>query len=241
MDATLADPRGFEEWAQPAILAGVPVLFEWLPLPEWIDNPVIDSDLVVFYLSDDRTTVRARVQRQLFETVHEIHAYAAPIILDRVVATGGRYQLLVSDAAGDPLEGMLLSDPYIGEIALNPHDEESLAASPPVIEDVLVEQTTWLATGEEELVASPPVIEDVRVENPVYPYAGEEELVASPPVVEDVEVVSNVFGAEDEEELVASPPVVEDVIAVTVVIMAESEEELRAEPPVIENIRVQTV
>lgn len=73
---------------------------------------VPDSDVLLFYLSADRTRVLCRVQRDVYAVEHEIWDYGQPVILDRVIATPLRYQVLVSDATGTPLTEMLLSALY---------------------------------------------------------------------------------------------------------------------------------
>lgn len=70
------------------------------------------SDVLLFYLSPDRTRVLCRVQRDVYAVEHEIWDYGQPVILDRVIATPLRYQVLVSDATGTSLPEMLLSDLY---------------------------------------------------------------------------------------------------------------------------------
>lgn len=70
------------------------------------------SDVLLFYLSTDRERVLARVQRELFTDVHEVWDYGEPVILDRVIPTAFRYQVLVSDTTGEPLNEMLLSAYY---------------------------------------------------------------------------------------------------------------------------------
>lgn len=73
---------------------------------------VPDSDVLLFYLSSDREKVMCRVQRDVYGTEYEIWDYGQPVILDRVIATPLRYQILVSDQAGTPLPEMLLSAFY---------------------------------------------------------------------------------------------------------------------------------
>lgn len=68
---------------------------------------VPDSDVLLFYLSPDRERVLARIQRDDYGTEYELHDYGAPVILDRVTALAYQYQLLVSDAAGSVLPGLL--------------------------------------------------------------------------------------------------------------------------------------
>ena len=63
-----------------------------------------DSDVVLFYLSPDRTRVMYRLQRETFGVAHELYAHTAPLVLDRAQALLYRYQLLVSDASGVPLQ-----------------------------------------------------------------------------------------------------------------------------------------
>lgn len=70
------------------------------------------SDVLLFYLSPDRTRVLCRVQRDVYAIEHLIWDYGLPVILDRVIAAPIRYQLLVSDATGVPLPEALVSDPY---------------------------------------------------------------------------------------------------------------------------------
>lgn len=70
------------------------------------------SDVLLFYLSPDRTRVLCRVQRDLYAVEHEIWDCETPVILDRVIATPLRYQVLVSDVTGTPLPEMLLSALY---------------------------------------------------------------------------------------------------------------------------------
>lgn len=70
------------------------------------------SDLLLFHLSADRTQVIARVQSEIWATPHTLHNYGVPVILDRVVPLPFRYQLLLSDATGEPQALQLLSDFY---------------------------------------------------------------------------------------------------------------------------------
>jgi hypothetical protein len=62
------------------------------------------SDVVLFYLTTDRERVECRVQRDNFADARPLYDYAQPVVLDRVVRLGWKYQVLVSDAAGDPRE-----------------------------------------------------------------------------------------------------------------------------------------
>lgn len=78
----------------------------------WWSGDIPSSDVLVFYLSPDRTRVCCRVQRDLYAVEHELWTFAAPVILDRVVAAPIRYQVLLSDASGVPLQEVLVSDPY---------------------------------------------------------------------------------------------------------------------------------
>ena len=81
---------------------------------------VPNSDVLLFYLSTDRTRVMCRVQRDLYSIEYELHAYDHPVVLDRVTRLPLRFQALASDAVGEPLGSQpaaeyrdgLLSDPY---------------------------------------------------------------------------------------------------------------------------------
>lgn len=70
------------------------------------------SDVLLFYLSTDRLRVMCRVQREAYAAEHELHAYEAPVILDRAVRLVWRYQVLLADAAGEPLDHALVSSQY---------------------------------------------------------------------------------------------------------------------------------
>ena len=144
LDAVLADPRGYpnaidDGWSlREAYYAGIPVLFEWLagdPVV-WLESAIPDSDIVLFYLDASRLHLMARVQRQLYATPILIHTFEQPVILDRVVALAGKYQLLLSDEAGDPLPEMLISDPYLGDFIINPEAADTLAAAASPIDAV---------------------------------------------------------------------------------------------------------
>ncbi len=67
------------------------------------DIPV--SDVLLFYLdAATRSKLMCRVQRDLYAVEYELHDYGQPVVLDRVVRLPLRYQVLASDAQGDPLE-----------------------------------------------------------------------------------------------------------------------------------------
>lgn len=77
----------------------------------WVGR-IPDSDVLLFYLSPDRQTVLCRVQRETYANEHELHQYDAPVILDRVAPLAYRYQLLLADASGEPLDHALVSSLY---------------------------------------------------------------------------------------------------------------------------------
>lgn len=70
------------------------------------------SDVLLFYLSTDRTKVMCRVQRDIYAVEYEVWDYGAPVILDRVLALPYRYQVLAADATGVPLPDVLVSAWY---------------------------------------------------------------------------------------------------------------------------------
>ena len=69
-----------------------------------ITKSLAESDVVLFYLSPDRTKVRYRLQRDTFGVENDLYTFSAPVVLDRALALLYRYELLVSDFAGKPLE-----------------------------------------------------------------------------------------------------------------------------------------
>lgn len=236
MDATLADPAGFPEEVRAAAQAGLRVLFEWLPDGSWRESAVPDSDVVLFYLTTDRKGVRARVQRQLFQTIHELHDYAAPVILDRVSPLPGAYQLLVSDATGAPLEHALVSDPYIGDFQLAPAAEDELAAG--VVPEDLVAQSELFNAEVADALAAGVAPEDVAVVGDMLQVFDGGHLSAGV-APEDVVVVGSIYPIDVEDELTAAVAP-EGLEAVTTTVLYSQEDELSAAVAP-EDIRVQEV
>jgi len=236
MDATLADPAGFPEDVRAAAQAGVRVLFEWLPDGSWRESGVPDSDVVLFYLTADRTGVRARVQRQLYATVHELHDYAAPVVLDRAMPLPGAYQLLVSDATGAPLEHALVSDPYVGDFLLAPAAEDELAAG--VVPEDLVAQSEVLNTEVADALAAGVTPEDVAVVGDTLQVLDGDHLSAGV-APEDVAVVGSTYPTDVEDELTAAVAL-ETVQEVTQDIPAHEEDSLDA-GVALEAVRIQIV
>jgi len=76
------------------------------------------SDVVLFYLSEDRLTLNYRIQSENFATEHAHHTFADAVVLDVQDIGGYRFQLRYSDSAGavigTPGDGFtaLLSDVY---------------------------------------------------------------------------------------------------------------------------------
>lgn len=135
IDAAVTDPAGWPtgDWSvREAHAAGMGVIFRWAPDSSWRTNAITDSDVLLFYLTPDRLEVRARVQRELYATANLVHAYAAPVILDRAQAALGRWQLRVADADGEPLAQPIVSDAYLEDfiIAPNAADELDVGAAP---------------------------------------------------------------------------------------------------------------
>lgn len=174
MDATLTDPAGAPADLRASLDAGaIRLLHEWLPSGQWLETAVPDSDIIIFYLSPDRLRVEARVQRQLYATVHVLHTFSAPVILDRVQSLFGRYQLLVSDLNGVPLPQMLVSSEYIrGLMAL-------ITPSHPIAAAVSVEDIAH-RSEEVNVLLTHPVTGAVLVENIVYQSADVIVLLTHP-------------------------------------------------------------
>lgn len=61
-----------------------------------------DSDVLLFHLSPDRTSLAMRVQRELYATTHTIQTFDQPVVLDQAVALPYQVELLGSflDALG---------------------------------------------------------------------------------------------------------------------------------------------
>jgi hypothetical protein len=62
-----------------------------------------DSDVLLFHLSPDRTTLVMRAQRELYATPHVVQTFPKPVVLDQAVALPYQIELLGSllDALGE--------------------------------------------------------------------------------------------------------------------------------------------
>lgn len=162
MDATVSDPAGLPPgWREQHQAGSFRTVHEWLPSNQWLETVVPDSDIIIFYLSPDRLRVEARVQRQLYATVHVLHTFSAPVMLDRVQSLWGRYQLLVSDINGVPLPQMLVSGEYIRDIMA------LITPSHPITATVVPEHIVY-DQQEFAVALTHPVTGTVVVENIVY-------------------------------------------------------------------------
>ena len=190
MDATLTDPRGFDEPYGFLRSRGVEVTFRWIPDGNFYGTSIPDSDIVLFYLTADRTGVRARVQRELYQVANVIFDYPQPIVMDQAIAISARFQLLVSDANGDQLTSMLISDEYYDSLEATFRPDELLGAF--VAPDgVRVEAMNYNVLDDDAL-ASTVAPENVAVVSDLYPYALEEEL-PSTVAPETVVVVQDIY------------------------------------------------
>ena len=114
------DP-GTNEYLQNVSVTGVDsvVAFD----ATWAYNVTV-SDVLLFYLdAATRSKVMCRVQRDVYGIEYELHDFGVPVVLDRVVRLPLRYEVLASDAAGNPLTASdallaLVSDlyPYPGHV-----------------------------------------------------------------------------------------------------------------------------
>lgn len=73
-----------------------PVLLSDAQVNRWVPG----SDVVLYYLSSDRTKVMYRIQAENFATEHEHYTFDDPVVLDAVDTGRYRYQLKVGDEHG---------------------------------------------------------------------------------------------------------------------------------------------
>lgn len=236
-DAWLAAP---EEILSPneaaAVRAGLGYAFEWLPIPAWLDNPIVDSDVLVFYLSADRERVMCRVQRQLYATEHVIHDYGIPIVLDNAVPAGGRIELLVSAVDGSPLPQMLLSDPYVGDVLLRADADDGLSAS--VTPENLAAVSDTYVTDRTDPLDATVAPENLAAVGSLLSVTDEDALDAGVQP-ENMAVVGNVYLTTDDDALNGS--VTPEDIEARVMVIPASDEDALTGGITVENIRVQTV
>lgn len=65
-----------------------------------INYRVAGSDVILFYLSEDRTTLCYRIQSENFATEHEHHSFGEAVVLDAQDVGGWRFQLKFADEHG---------------------------------------------------------------------------------------------------------------------------------------------
>lgn len=225
MDASVASPASVLSGSElAAVEAGLGYVFHWTPTGQWLENATTDSDVLLFYLSADRERVMCRVQRQLYATEHTLWDFETPIILDRVVAVNGRYQLLVSAATGEALPDMLLSNAYVDDSVLvfSPVERVALTASP---ETLRAESVIANVAPDPEHVALAGSPESVVVVGNIYPYVPNAEGVNLGAVPETVTVVSSILAYVPDAEGVDLSSAPESVLVVVSVIEAEPTEE----------------
>ncbi|BDG15798.1 hypothetical protein [Thermus brockianus] len=80
-----------------------------------------DSDVLLFHLSPDRTSLVMRVQRELYATAHTIQTFDQPVVLDQAVALPYQVELLGSfldnlEATGYVIQSELYPV-YLAEVA----------------------------------------------------------------------------------------------------------------------------
>lgn len=241
MDATVGDPKGFPDGMDVLAAAGIRILFEWLPDSEWRENAIPDSDVVIFYLTPDRLGVRARAQRQLYNVVHEIYDYLEPVVLDRAAAIFGKYQLLLSDAAGDKLADALVSDAYIGDLLVAPAATELLPTEL-LLEAVRAENDTFGYVENEQLQAEL-IVENIAVIGDLFIYEAEDNELDAVLVVEDtIEVVGSVYPHTSDPDAMDAAVGVEDEIPVNTDAVFNTPDPNAIDGGInLESIRVQTI
>jgi len=202
IDAQVADlSLSPEESVQQALSYGWRTVFEWTPTGQWINNPLVDSDVLIFYLSADRTQLRVRVQRQLYQQEHMLWDFEQPVILDRVVALFGKYQALVSGADGEPLANVLISEAYVGEV-MPVIDEDNRLAASVLPENIRADSQLYNhedGDGMNALVQP----ENIAVVGNTFPYVDGDEMDALI-VPENISVVGSLYPTSSGDEMNAS-------------------------------------
>ena len=239
MDATVADPEGFPEDFYEFYKDGVPISFLWIPDGQWRTTAIPDSDVVLFYLTPDRTGVRARLQRELYATVNVLHDYGFQVVLDEITTLPGRFQLKISNAQGDALAEGLISDPYYEDLLPNIQVQDTLAAGV-TPEAIQVQADTYPYEEEDELQASVEP-ENIQVVGDTYPYEPDAEELSASVEPENIEVVSDVYPHEPDPDELTAEVAPEDITVETTIIPYEPDEDELTASVTPEAIRVQTV
>ena len=241
-DMAVTDPRGYpnlddDGWSvREAYDAGIPVLFEWLPDLTYRRSALADSDVLLFYLSADRTTVLCRVQRETYGTARVIHDFGTPVVLDHALALPGRYQLLVSNAVGVRLPQMLVSDPYLGDFLINPRPVEVLSIN--VAPESLRSEADTMKVEDGDALPSGVTPEPVNAERVIYLAPGSESVAGAlaPEPLTAIAMLHREITSDDSDASVT--PEIVSVVAVIALMEADDDLTAAISP---ERVRVQAV
>lgn len=189
----------------------------------WAYN-ISESDVLLFYLSSDRTKVMCRVQRELYAVEHEISDQGEARVMDRVIRLPLRYMVLLSDSEGEPLRNeedivtVLVSDLY-------PYPEQEILNVDAHAEDVVYEQTTFLEEVSNLLVAYARA-EDVDYVGNVAITPVDPDALTAGAHAEDVEYVGNVFINEPDPDGIVAVAGAEDVDYIYSIVIEDDEDGL---------------
>lgn len=145
----------------------------------WAYN-VPASDVLLFYVdAATRSRLLCRVQRDIYLIEYELHDYGQSVVLDRVARLPSRYEVLASDAIGDPLESgaervALISElyPYLGADTMNG------TVAPPV--SGAYELRVLVVQGADDMLASAyPPTSGVYAQPVIFGEAGPDDVIGS--------------------------------------------------------------
>lgn len=143
-----------------------------------INYRVAGSDVVLFYLSADRTKLMYRIQSENFATEHEHHSFGEPVVLDAQDVGGWRYQLKYGDEHGTvdgPLaDGFtaLWSDLYPVYV------DEAMTGNVAALEDGEYVLVVIKAAGEDGVTASVGALADGVLASVILRQSGEDGMTA---------------------------------------------------------------
>src|SRR5690606_26569958 len=172
-----------------------------------INYRVAGSDVVLFYLSPDRTKLMYRIQSENFATEHEHHDFGEAVVLDAQDVGSWRFQLKFADEHGT-VDGPLADGFTALWSDLYPvYADEHLGASVHGLEDGEYVLVVVKASGEDGMTASVGALADGVLASVILRQSGADGVTALVGALEAGElrhVILYAAGSDDLEATVAS-------------------------------------
>lgn len=169
-----------------------------------INYRVAGSDVVLFYLSEDRTKFNYRIQSENFATEHQHYDFGEAVVLDAQDVGSWRFQLKYGDEHGT-VTGPLADDFTALWSDLYPvFVDERMGAAVHGLEDGEYVLVVVKHSGEDDMVASVGALADGVLASVILKHSGEEGLDALVGALEAGELKNVILKYTSEDEMEAT-------------------------------------